>query len=911
MVSPRVWLAFGLLALLIISPLQAAENAACDAAELTLAQLKQQRQQLRTDRYTLQSIFDGDVPTPHQLNTLLGRPLNQRPLLPLIEPQPLAVVDSKCPALQNDIDTLTQQVNTLEQSLYTLRQAFFGLNFPQRQAFLNLATHHTKLQTLADSPETDPSIHQASQVLQRHIQQVWAVLGQLQSAPAEALQTLDELWLQLPALRAPSGARSTAWRSLLKTRLDIQKDVRALRSELWENRPLLEQINNLGGLGQAPLLLQHESQRIGLRVLDIVALMRYDLNGPIRNGGFMPVVQNILALILGVVGFWLLIHLAQRTRRWALSLHDRVVQLSGERRWLLNASRLISGLAPILPWILIWLVLGRLDPLLDAPSSKILLWLLPLAQLYVIYGLLCLIGEWLVMRVAQSANAYLGGGQTQQVTRHARNLARWMIVPWVPVIVVWESLGPSLMYYLFFGVLLVAIYWGLGRLLALRHQDYQVCLQTLMPSRLDPLITRLLHPRLFWLFAPMMLPIALISFLVGFVDRVLADFDWYMRLKARWFRFRATVATDEDETDDAEQPAAQSYERWFASALPDDASKTPFIDTGLVAAMEKSIQRWHEDKTDENALVVAGEKGCGKSVSLGKLNAVLEKSCESLQTLHLKVPAKTCTPEAIHRLIGDALGSDLVNDGPAALVKEDEHRQPTLVVLDEAQNFFLAQLGGLEGWRTVLNLVNARLDNVFWVLLINNQSWAYLCNVFGREYQFRNVIRVKHWGQTDIRSLILSRNHLSNFQLRYDEVLLSSRGPEAGNLRNAEQRYFSLLWDASRGNPMVALRLFLTSVKVKGRQVTVGLPNPPSASLLDGMGDNSLFVYAAIATHETLTSHEITAVTHLPENIVRYALKGGFDAGFLHKDEDSRYRLVPLWYQQVISYLTRKNLLNE
>ena len=130
-----------------------------------------------------------------------------------------------------------------------MRQAFFGLNFPQRQAFLNLATHHTKLQTLADSPETDPSIHQASQVLQRHIQQVWAVLGQLQSAPAEALQTLDELWLQLPALRAPSGARSTAWRSLLKTRLDIQKDVRALRSELWENRPLLEQINNLGGLG--------------------------------------------------------------------------------------------------------------------------------------------------------------------------------------------------------------------------------------------------------------------------------------------------------------------------------------------------------------------------------------------------------------------------------------------------------------------------------------------------------------------------------------------------------------------------------------------------------------------------------------------------------------------------------------
>lgn len=911
MVAPRIWLVFGLLALSVMAPIKAAENAACEAAELTLEQLKQQRQQLRADRAALQAIVDGEIPAPNQLNALLGRPLNQRPLLPMPPPQPLAITDSKCPDQQNDIDTLTRQLNSLEQSLHTLRQPFVAIDFTQRQAFINLATQHEQLQLLADNPKTSASVVPASRRLQQHIEQVWALLGQLQSSPDSALHTLNELWLSLPVLIPPTGVRSADWRSLLKARLDIQQDVRTLRSALWKSRPLLTQIDNLGGLGQAPRLLQQESQRIALRLSDIFSLVRYDLNGPLRNGGYMPVLQNILALILGAVGFWLLIQLAQRTRRWALTLHDRVVQLSGERRWLLNASRLISGVAPILPWILIWLVLDYLGLLLDTPSSKILLWLLPLAQLYVIYGLLCLIGEWLVLRVAQSANAYLGSEQTRQATQHAHHLARWIIAPWVPVIIIWESLGPSLMYYLFFGALLVAIYAGLSRLLAFRHQDYLACLQTLMPSQVDPLIARLLSPKLFWLFAPLMLPIALVSFLVGFVDRILVDFDWYIRLKARWFRFRANVTTDQDDGDNSEEPVAQSYERWFAPALPDDATKPPFIDTGLVATIGKSIQRWHEDKTDENALVVSGEKGCGKSVSLGKLDKVLEKSCESLDTLHLKVPAKTCTPEAIHQLIGDALGTDLVNDGPAALVKDDKHRQPTLVVLDEAQNFFLAQLGGLEGWRTVLNLVNARVDNVFWLLLINNQSWAYLCNVFGREYQFRNVIRVKRWGQTDIRSLILSRHHLSDFKLRYDEVLLSSRGPEAGNLRNAEQRYFSLLWDASRGNPMVALRLFLTSVKVKGRQVTVGLPNAPSASILDGMGDNSLFVYAAIATHENLTSHEISAVTHLPENVVRYALKGGFDAGFLHKSNDGRYRLVPLWYQQVISYLTRKNLLNE
>ncbi|KAB7519652.1 ATP-binding protein, partial [Flagellimonas olearia] len=102
----------------------------------------------------------------------------------------------------------------------------------------------------------------ASQRLQQHTEQLWAVLGQLQNNPDIALQTLDALWLNLPALPLPSsGVRSDEWRTLLKARLDIQSNGRTLRSEQWKTRPLLTQIDNLGGLRQAPQLLQHESQR--------------------------------------------------------------------------------------------------------------------------------------------------------------------------------------------------------------------------------------------------------------------------------------------------------------------------------------------------------------------------------------------------------------------------------------------------------------------------------------------------------------------------------------------------------------------------------------------------------------------------------------------------------------------------
>ena len=73
--------------------------------------------------------------------------------------------------------------------------------------------------------------------------------------------------------------------------------------------------------------------------------------------------------------------------------------------------------------------------------------------------------------------------------------------------------------------------------------------------------------------------------------------------------------------------------------------------------------------------------------------------------------------------------------------------------------------------------------------MINDQSWAYLGNVFGRQYQMRDVIRARRWSHNDIRSLILSRTHLSGFRVHYDEVLLNSYGAQQNTGRSAEQRF--------------------------------------------------------------------------------------------------------------------------
>lgn len=625
---------------------------------------------------------------------------------------------------------------------------------------------------------------------------------------------------------------------------------------------------------------------------------------------YRDLISAVLALIAAVLVFVGLHHLAKRSTAALLHLHNLILEKANKRRWMKALARLVSGLAPLMPWMLLWLVLDGFASLFSGDNAALLLWWVPLAQLYIIYGLLCLLGEWLLLRICSGAGIFLNSEQTSALSQHARSRSRWIIWPWVVLYLVDHWIGSSLLYRSVELGGWIVIWLVLGSLLQIRRQEYLANLQRFLPERLDPVAEKMLAGKRFLLLAAVLLPLQLWLFLREYLDQLLSDFDWYRSLSARWFRIRTKVVAEEsDDEDTPPEEISEHYERWFTPE-GDGKTKMPVIDTGLLTAIRKPVNAWLNDRTDENVLLITGEKGMGKSAALTRLQDQIGKEFPDVVLQRVTVPAKTSSREAVYQLIGELLDTDM-QEGPVALARSDEKRQPTILMLDEAQNLFLSEVGYLDGWRALIDLTNTRLENLFWVIAINNQSWAYLCNVFGREYQMRNVIRVKRWSQGEIRSLILSRNHLSGYKLRYDDVLLATRGPEAGNLRNAEQRYFSLLWDSCRGVPMAALELWLTSIRTNGREVVVGLPHTPGMSVLEKLGPKLLFVYAAIATHENLTSEEVSEVTNQPQNVVRYALKAGMDAEFIMRGEDGRYRIRPLWYHTVISYLNRKNMLHE
>tara|TARA_R110002073_G_scaffold25832_3_gene85289 strand:+ start:18622 stop:21522 length:2901 start_codon:yes stop_codon:yes gene_type:complete len=616
------------------------------------------------------------------------------------------------------------------------------------------------------------------------------------------------------------------------------------------------------------------------------------------------IVTDVLKYLFAFAALYLLLFISRKVSKPLIMLNERATRLAKGRRWIANLGRLAGGVAPLAPWVTAWIGLDVLAAIFFNTHMSALVALTPLVRLYIVYGMLSLIGEWLLLRIAQQAGVYLSGDQANQNRPYARHAALAIVAPLLVTDIVNISVGSSLLLSLSLFITLIIVYIALGQLLLSRRQELISSMQSLTPEYLDPIIEKILTGKRFRIFAPLMLPVLLCTFVLAFSHKILIDFGWYRKISARWFKLRVQTG----EAGDIDVEISTDYSAWFADQS--DEKELPYIDTGLLTAMRKPIDRWLEEHTEENSLLVSGERGIGKSSALEKLQAAYGEEHGNLKIQYVSVPPKTTTPEAVRQLIGKALDTD-ISEGPGALVTSDETREATLIILDNAQNFFLSRVNGMTAWETLLSLTNARLTNVFWVIAINNQSWAYLSNVFGRDYQFRNVLRAKPWSQNDVRSLVLSRNHLSGFKIQYDEILLASRGPEAGNIRNAEQRYFSLLWDACHGNPMLALRLWLSSVKTTGKTVTVGLPAESQASLVEKLGGNLLFAYAAIAIHENLTSDEITQVTALPDSVVRHALKTAFDAGFLQRSEDGRYRLVPIWYHTLTQLLARKNLLHE
>lgn len=381
----------------------------------------------------------------------------------------------------------------------------------------------------------------------------------------------------------------------------------------------------------------------------------------------------------------------------------------------------------------------------------------------------------------------------------------------------------------------------------------------------------------------------------------LSELETFKKLSAKVMRKRLEATGKHGDKENIEA-LPEEYTKWFDYGVPTDEEIWVEPPHHIHQKIIKEISAWVNEDAEENTLAIFGEKGAGKS-SLFELIARSKK--EGVSFRKETVPPKLHTREATLEFFSKLMGVDITS-GYSELIDGDASRKKTVYLLDDAHNFFLADIGGFEGFRAFLELTNIRLKNTFWAAAFNVHSWNYLDSVFGKNRFFRTLIPLVEWSEEEIQNMILSRHRKSQFKLAYEKVVFAAQGHRGDFEDYAETTYFRLLWEQASGNPRSAIYLWLSSLTRAGGTIRVALPEDTDPEAFLDLQQDALFVYAAIVRHENLSTEEAIEVTDLGEGVVRHAIKVGMERSFLFR-AGGRYRVSAGWHNTLVSFLTKRN----
>ncbi len=602
---------------------------------------------------------------------------------------------------------------------------------------------------------------------------------------------------------------------------------------------------------------------------------------------FIAAISQLMGLIASLC---ILIYLANQCVEFVSEVQRSLLRKMSS----LKLKKLLIGflwiVKPNMSWLVV--VLGSYFISLLVPNTWVLLSLiLPFGFFYAVYRAFRVITEWLLNRAHTRAARFVSISKSKALQQESIRISIHLSVIFLSgyfVIFYTDYIRLSLL------PILAGWLWILTMLVAKKNAFLMNKLfsNKATNDQVDPFSRVFFYPVLYFLAHFLDLTIQLHTRLLALDD--------YRSLTAKLIRSQLEKKSDVEE----QKEACLSYEFYKNLILKDVANEDLIRLEDLIQDLLRPITKWQHSQTEENVLLVVGEQGSGKSVLLKYLDAELT----DLDVRRVEVPEKTLDRSSFFSAISTAFdGEQIENVEQLANMSGAEKRK--LIVLENAHQLFLSDVGCFDAYRALLTCLNAQLENIFWVVVIHKESWVYLDQVFRREQQFSQILAMPKWSAANIKHLILSKHEKSHRKLVYNQLLFSAAAnSESSSIRSADDRVFNILWEQAEGNPKLALALWIKATKLQGYHVEVAVPQMPPVSALTDLGDDLCFVYAAILTHRSLNEGELIAVTHLSESVVRYALKKGVNMGVVSRRLDLRYEVDVLWSKTLRSYLISKNM---
>ena len=382
----------------------------------------------------------------------------------------------------------------------------------------------------------------------------------------------------------------------------------------------------------------------------------------------------------------------------------------------------------------------------------------------------------------------------------------------------------------------------------------------------------------------------------------LERFDFFKQVSAKFFKRKLISTESFVESDIIKIP--DDYKCLFERETSDDNFIS--VQSSLIENIGLNINAWMLNSNEENSIAICGHKGSGKTTLFNEIKSSYK---EKLNFVDITFESRITNEVDFISKIYKSLGKD-ESESLMGLIKIDKELPKTIIFLEKSHNLFLSCLNGFSSYKKLIEVLNTRFENIFWIASFNENSWNFLSAVYSKNESFRFIYKLKGWSDSDIQKMILKRHNLSDYKISFNKILKAIGNFDSESLEEAQEQFFRVLWEQSQGNPQIAMYLWLSSLTfVSRKKIYVGLPQDDGLKELSRFSDNTLFVFAAIVKHENLSVSQAMVVTNLDEGVVRYAMKLGLENDILIRNNTGQYSFFVRFNFRVINYLKKKNLI--
>jgi hypothetical protein len=305
-------------------------------------------------------------------------------------------------------------------------------------------------------------------------------------------------------------------------------------------------------------------------------------------------------------------------------------------------------------------------------------------------------------------------------------------------------------------------------------------------------------------------------------------------------------------------------------------------------------------------IAVIAERGAG----LGLVPALVEAKLSGTRTV--RPPRRISDAREARAWLARSLG---LPDDEQTFVSALARTPREAIVVQDAQLLFLRRAGGFDAVRWMLETMQATSEEHFWIWCSDARTWAFQQDAPGAVDLgvFRQAVRIDPLRPEDLDGWLLDPLAAAGWRVSFSALSRrSTDGPDPRAELRARRAYLRVLDDLSQGKAAIARQLWSASLRFgPDGAIEHAVPVLNEAAVVATLGEEDLFLLAALVTHAGLDVDALSEVLNRPETRVRSACRRLATLGILAGDEEeSWFDVVDNVHPTAVRVLTQRAFLD-